>query len=110
MSYTISIKQSNERGNKMNRTQLNTTASTLLKLYQRKNELSNEIAEYEERLKQFLSDNNLTYLALEVANISWVDIESTVLDTKRVKEFLTPNQVAELSKVRYTKRFNCKVA
>ena len=94
----------------MNRTQLNTTASTLLKLYQRKNELSNEIAEYEERLKQFLSDNNLTYLALEVANISWVDIESTVLDTKRVKEFLTPNQVAELSKVRYTKRFNCKVA
>ena len=94
----------------MNRTQLNTTASTLLKLYQRKNELSNEISEYEERLKQFLSDNNLTYLALEVANISWVDIESTVLDTKRVKEFLTPNQVAELSKVRYTKRFNCKVA
>ena len=94
----------------MNRTQLNTTASTLLKLYQRKNELSNEIAEHEERLKQFLSDNNLTYLALEVANISWVDIESTVLDTKKVKEFLTPNQVAELSKVRYTKRFNCKVA
>lgn len=94
----------------MNRTQLNTTASTLLKLYQRKNELANEIAEYEERLKLYMSDNNISYLPLEVANVSWVDVESTVLDTKRVKEFLTPNQVAELSKVRYTKRFNCKVA
>ena len=94
----------------MNRTQLNTTAQTLLKLYERKVQLSNEIAEYEERLKQHLSDNNITYLALEVANISWIDVESTVLDTKKVKEFLTPNEFAELSRVRYSKRFNCKVA
>ena len=94
----------------MNRTQLNTTAQTLLKLYERKVQLANEIAEYEERLKQHLADNNLTYLALEVANVSWVDVESTVLDTKRVREFLTPNEIAELSRVRYTKRFNCKVA
>lgn len=94
----------------MNQVQLNTTAQTLLKLYERKVQLANEIAEYEERLKQHLSDNHLTYLALEAANVSWVDIESTVLDTKRVKEFLTPNELAELSRVKYTKRFTCKVA
>ena len=94
----------------MNRTQLNTVASTLLKLYERKVQLANEIADYEEKLKQYMSDNNISYLPLEVANISWVDVESTVLDTKRVKEFLTPELIAELSKVRYTKRFNCKVA
>ena len=94
----------------MNRTQLNTVASTLLKLYERKVQLANEIADYEEKLKQHMADHNLNYLPLEVANISWVDVESTVLDTKRVKEFLTPELIAELSKVRYTKRFNCKVA
>lgn len=94
----------------MNRTQLNTTAQTLLKLYERKVQLANEIAEYEERLKQHMADTNVTYLALEVANVSWVDVESTVLDTKKIKEFLTPNELAELSKVRYSKRFNCKVA
>lgn len=94
----------------MNQVQLNTTAQTLLKLYERKAQLMNEIGEYEERLKQHLSDNNLTYLALEAANISWVDIESTVLDTRRVREFLTPNELAELSKIKYSKRFTCKVA
>jgi len=94
----------------MNQVQLNTTAQTLLKLYERKMQLVNEIAEYEEKLKQHLTDNNLTYLALESANVSWVDVESTVLDTKKVKEFLTPNELAELSKTRFTKRFNCKVA
>ena len=94
----------------MNRVQLNTTAEILLKLYERKVQLSNEIALYEERLKQYLSDNGLTYLALEAANVSWVDIESTVLDTKRVKEFLTPNELVQLSKVKYSKRFNCKAA
>lgn len=94
----------------MNRTQLNTTASTLLKLYERKIQLANEIADYEEKLKQHMADNNISYLPLEVANISWIDVESVVLDTKRVREFLTPNEIAELSKVRFTKRFNCKVA
>lgn len=94
----------------MNNTQLNSTASTLLRLYARKMELANEIAEQEEKLKQYMSDNELTYLPLESANVSWIEVESTVLDTKKVKEFLTPNQFAELSKVRYTKRFNCKVA
>ena len=94
----------------MNTTQLNSTASTLLRLYARKMELANEIAEQEEKLKQYMTDNQLTYLPLESANVSWIDVESTVLDTKKVKEFLTPNQIAELSKVRYTKRFNCKVA
>lgn len=94
----------------MNNTQLNSTASTLLRLYARKMELANEIAEQEEKLKQYMSDNELTYLPLESANVSWIEVESTVLDNKKVKEFLTPNQLAELSKVRYTKRFTCKVA
>lgn len=94
----------------MNTTQLNSTASTLLRLYARKMELANEIAEQEEKLKQYMTDNQITYLPLESANVSWIEVESTVLDTKKVKEFLTPNQFAELSKVRYTKRFNCKVA
>jgi len=94
----------------MNRTQLNTVASTLLKLYERKVQLANEIADYEEKLKQYMSDNNISYLPLEVANVSWIDVESTVLDTKKVKEFLTPEIFAELSKTRFSKRFNCKVA
>lgn len=94
----------------MNTTQLNSTASTLLRLYARKMELVNEIAEQEEKLKQYMTDNNITYLPLESANVSWVDVESTVLDTKKVKEFLNPVQIAELSKVRFTKRFTCKVA
>ena len=94
----------------MNTTQLNSTASILLRLYARKMELANEIAEQEEKLKQYMTDNNITYLPLESANVSWVDVESTVLDTKKVKEFLTPNQFAELSKIRFTKRFTCKVA
>ena len=94
----------------MNQVQLNTTAQTLLKLYERKTQLLNEIGEYEERLKQHLSDNNLTYLALEAANVSWIEVESTILDQKKVKEYLTPNELAELSKIKYTKRFTCKVA
>ena len=94
----------------MNRTQLNTTAQMLLKLYERKIQVANEIAEYEEKLKQYMADHNISYLPLEVANVSWIEVESTVLDTKKVKEFLTPNEYAELSRVRLTKRFNCKVA
>ena len=50
----------------MNRTQLNTTATVLLNLYARKLELMNEIAEQEERLKQYMTDNNITYLPLEI--------------------------------------------
>ena len=110
LCHTKNVRYRKTGDRTMNRVQLNTTAQTLLKLYERKVQLANEIAEYEERLKQHLSDNNLTYLALEVANVSWVDVESQVLDTKRVKDFLTPNELAELSRVRYSKRFNCKAA
>ena len=94
----------------MNNTQLNSTASTLLRLYARKVELANEIAEQEEKLKQYMTDNEITYLPLESANVSWIEVENSVLDTKKIKEFLTPNQIAEFSKIRYTKRFTCKVA
>lgn len=94
----------------MNQVQLNTTAQTLLKLYERKAQLMNEIGEYEERLKQHLTDNNLTYLALEAANVSWVDIESVIIDSKKVREFLTPNELALLTKTKHSKRFTCKVA
>ena len=55
--------------------------------------------------KQYLTD----YVKSQLG-VSWVDVESQVLDTKRVKDFLTPNELAELSRVRYSKRFNCKAA
>lgn len=94
----------------MNRTQLNTTATVLLNLYARKMELMTEIAEQEERLKQYMSDNNITYLPLESANISWVEISSQVVDNKKLRELLSVEEYANITKERISKRFTCKVA
>ena len=94
----------------MNRTQLNTTATVLLNLYARKLELMNEIAEQEERLKQYMTDNNITYLPLESANVSWVEISSQVVDNKKLKELLSVEEYANITKERISKRFTCKVA
>ena len=94
----------------MKRTQLNTTATVLLNLYARKMELMTEIAEQEERLKQYMSDNNITYLPLESANISWVEISSQVVDNKKLRELLSVEEYANITKERISKRFTCKVA
>ena len=94
----------------MNRTQLNTTATVLLNLYARKLEIMNEIATQEERLKQYMSDNNITYLPLESANISWIEISSQVVDNKKLKELLSVEEYANITKERISKRFTCKVA
>lgn len=94
----------------MNRTQLNTTATVLLNLYARKLEIMNEIAAQEERLKQYMSDNNITYLPLESANISWIEISSQVVDNKKLKELLSVEEYANITKERISKRFTCKVA
>ena len=94
----------------MNNTQLNTTANTLLKLYARKQELANEIAEFEEKLKQHMSDNNISYLPLEAANVSWIEVTSNVVDTKKLKEILSLEEYANVTKERVSKRFTCKVA
>lgn len=94
----------------MNRTQLNTTATVLLNLYARKLEVMNEIAEQEEKLKQYMSDNNITYLPLESANVSWIEISSQVVDNKKLKELLSAEEYAHITKERISKRFTCKVA
>ena len=94
----------------MNRTQLNTTATVLLNLYARKLEIMNEIATQEERLKQYMSDNNITYLPLESANISWIEIRSQVVDNKKLKELLSVEEYANITKERISKIFTCKVA
>ena len=94
----------------MNRTQLNTTATVLLNLYARKLEVMNEIAEQEEKLKQYMSDNNITYLPLESANVSWIEISSQVIDNKKLKELLSVEEYANITKERISKRFTCKVA
>ena len=94
----------------MNRTQLNTTATVLLNLYARKLEVMNEIAEQEEKLKQYMSDHNMTYLPLESANVSWIEISSQVVDNKKLKELLSVEEYANITKERISKRFTCKVA
>lgn len=94
----------------MNKTQLNTTATILLNLYSRKLELMNEIAEQEEKLKQYMTDNNISYLPLESANVSWIEISSQVIDNKKLKELLSVEEYANITKERISKRFTCKVA
>ena len=70
-------------------------------------ELQEEQKQIEQEVKLFMQDNELA--SSEAFRVSWKNIDSTKLDTKRIKEE-RPELYADYGKVSHSRRFEVKVA
>ena len=70
-------------------------------------ELQEEQKQIEQEVKLFMQDNELA--SSEAFRVSWKNIDSTKLDTKRIKEEM-PELYTDYGKVSHSRRFEVKVA
>ncbi len=70
-------------------------------------ELQEEQKQIEQEVKLFMQDNELA--SSEAFRVSWKNIDSTKLDTRRIKEEM-PELYANYGKVSHSRRFEVKVA
>ena len=70
-------------------------------------ELQEEQKQIEQEVKLFMQDNELA--SSEYFRVSWKNIDSTKLDTKRIKEEM-PELYTDYGKVSHSRRFEVKVA